>query len=160
MDSYVEMLIDAGNQFASFLNLAADYEYWPLLFHCTAGKDRTGLAAALILELCGVERTQAFDDYELTNRLRSEKRIREPTPSLRAAGADIEAIRPALSAPRAAMQQTLDDDTFGGTENFCYQFIRLRPRDSSPAYRTYYCNACLNTIGFGSHLRKAKSATC
>ena len=34
------MLTDAGNQFASFLNLAADYEYWPLLFHCTAGKDR------------------------------------------------------------------------------------------------------------------------
>ncbi len=128
-DSYMEMLTDAGNQFASFLNLAADYEYWPLLFHCTAGKDRTGLAAALILELCGVERTQVLDDYELTNRLRSEKRIRELTPSLRAAGADIEAIRPALSAPRAAMQQTLEyiDDTFGGTENFVINSLGLDP---------------------------------
>ena len=70
-----------------------------------------------------------LDDYELTNRLRSEKRIRELTPSLRAAGADIEAIRPALSAPRAAMQQTLDylDDTFGGTENFVINSLGLGP---------------------------------
>lgn len=34
-----------------------------LLFHCTAGKDRTGIAAALILTALGVEKQKVIDDY-------------------------------------------------------------------------------------------------
>lgn len=41
----------------------------PLVFHCTAGKDRTGLAAVLILRALGVPMTQVMEDYLLTNRL-------------------------------------------------------------------------------------------
>ena len=83
-------------------------------------KDRTGIAAALILELCGVDRECVLDDYELTNELRSERRINELRPSLEAAGADVEAIRPALSAPRDAMARTLShlDNQYGGVEEF------------------------------------------
>ena len=36
------------------------------LFHCSAGKDRTGLAAALILSALGVSREQVIEDYLLT----------------------------------------------------------------------------------------------
>ena len=39
----------------------------PLVFHCSAGKDRTGLAAALILHSLGVPRDTILADYELTN---------------------------------------------------------------------------------------------
>ncbi len=119
-DSYIEMLSDSGHQFVSFLEIAADVDCWPLLFHCTAGKDRTGVAAALILELCGVERNLVLDDYELTNALRSERRIEQLKPSLHQAGVDIEAIRPALSAPRSAMDQTLTylDTNHDGVEQF------------------------------------------
>jgi len=39
----------------------------PMLFHCTAGKDRTGIAAALILYALGVVEQIIFDDYEATN---------------------------------------------------------------------------------------------
>ncbi|MBT8115655.1 MAG: tyrosine-protein phosphatase [Arenicella sp.] len=38
----------------------------PLVFHCAAGKDRTGVAAALILSLLGVSRDQIVEDYLLT----------------------------------------------------------------------------------------------
>ncbi|GHT90881.1 protein-tyrosine-phosphatase [Spirochaetia bacterium] len=38
----------------------------PLLFHCSAGKDRTGLAAALILSALGLDREQVFQDYSLS----------------------------------------------------------------------------------------------
>ena len=41
----------------------------PLVFHCTAGKDRTGFAAALVLMSLGVSRTVAMQDYLLTNAL-------------------------------------------------------------------------------------------
>lgn len=38
----------------------------PLVFHCAAGKDRTGVAAALILSLLGVSNEQIIADYLLT----------------------------------------------------------------------------------------------
>jgi len=38
----------------------------PLVFHCAAGKDRTGVGAALILSLLGVDNQQIIEDYMLT----------------------------------------------------------------------------------------------
>ncbi|KAJ5753019.1 hypothetical protein N7520_009936 [Penicillium odoratum] len=38
----------------------------PILFHCTAGKDRTGVFAALLLKLCGVADDIIVADYALT----------------------------------------------------------------------------------------------
>ena len=43
----------------------------PVLFHCTAGKDRTGMAAALILLALGAGRETIRQDYLLTNRWRA-----------------------------------------------------------------------------------------
>ena len=40
----------------------------PLVFHCTAGKDRTGYAAALILSSLGVDEEVIAEDFMLTNR--------------------------------------------------------------------------------------------
>ena len=37
-----------------------------VLFHCTAGKDRTGLLAALLLGLTGVERVSLLADYQVS----------------------------------------------------------------------------------------------
>jgi protein-tyrosine phosphatase len=39
------------------------------VFHCTAGKDRTGFAAALVLSALGVDRATIEHDYLLTNQL-------------------------------------------------------------------------------------------
>jgi protein-tyrosine phosphatase len=41
----------------------------PLLLHCTAGKDRTGVAAMLLLAALGVEEEVIHHDYLATNRL-------------------------------------------------------------------------------------------
>jgi protein-tyrosine phosphatase len=38
-----------------------------MMFHCTAGKDRTGIGAALFLSALGVEREIIIADYEATN---------------------------------------------------------------------------------------------
>jgi protein-tyrosine phosphatase len=40
--------------------------HYPLVFHCAAGKDRTGVLAALVLEIVGVEPEVIVDDYVLT----------------------------------------------------------------------------------------------
>ena len=41
----------------------------PLAFNCSAGKDRAGTAAALILSALGVPRETVVEDYVLTNRV-------------------------------------------------------------------------------------------
>ena len=41
----------------------------PVLFHCTAGKDRTGVVAALLLDLAGVGRQDIIADYEISHTL-------------------------------------------------------------------------------------------
>lgn len=43
----------------------------PLLFHCFAGKDRTGVGAALFLKILDVSETQIMADYLLTNEARA-----------------------------------------------------------------------------------------
>jgi protein-tyrosine phosphatase len=46
----------------------------PVLFHCTAGKDRTGWAAALLLHLAGIDDATILEDYLLTNSFSSGTR--------------------------------------------------------------------------------------
>ncbi|HQQ71349.1 MAG TPA: tyrosine-protein phosphatase [Alicycliphilus sp.] len=67
-DTYRAFVSDNTRQFASlFEQLLA--EDTPLVFHCTAGKDRTGFAAALVLLALGVPRELVMQDYLLTNGL-------------------------------------------------------------------------------------------
>ena len=49
-----------------FERLTADDRY-PIVFHCAAGKDRTGFAAAIALSALGVPRETVLEDYLLTN---------------------------------------------------------------------------------------------
>jgi len=67
-ETYRAFVSDNGPRFADLFThlLASDT---PLVFHCTAGKDRTGFAAALILLALGVPRPVVMQDYLLTNDL-------------------------------------------------------------------------------------------
>ncbi|MEN3952891.1 tyrosine-protein phosphatase [Iodidimonas sp. SYSU 1G8] len=66
-DIYREFAIKFAPQYAEFMRRVARADQLPLLFHCAAGKDRTGFAAALILETLGVSRETILEDYALTN---------------------------------------------------------------------------------------------
>ena len=57
-------------------------EKLPMLYHCSAGKDRTGVASALILMALGVPKETIIYDYMLTNEVRAafvEKRVADFT---------------------------------------------------------------------------------
>jgi protein-tyrosine phosphatase len=58
---------DATHQIKSLFKLIADSANLPLVFHCTAGKDRTGMAAAVLLMALGVSPDQAELDYLKSN---------------------------------------------------------------------------------------------
>jgi protein-tyrosine phosphatase len=55
--------------FRRALRLMADPRSLPLLFHCTAGKDRTGWLAAVVLSALGVDRAVIAADYLRTTEL-------------------------------------------------------------------------------------------
>ena len=63
----------AREAFAALFRAIADAEQ-AVLFHCTAGKDRTGWAAALLLHLAGVDDATILEDYLLTNTFSSGTR--------------------------------------------------------------------------------------
>jgi len=65
---YRALVNDQSTRYAEFFAHLLDSR-GPVAFHCTAGKDRTGLAAALILLALGVPRELVMQDYLLTNNL-------------------------------------------------------------------------------------------
>ena len=50
-----------------FYRLLAEPDVYPLLFHCSAGRDRTGVGAAMLLDLLGVERYRIVEDFLESN---------------------------------------------------------------------------------------------
>jgi protein tyrosine/serine phosphatase len=64
---YLNYLRRAGDAVAQALRVLAQPSTGPALFHCAAGKDRTGVLAALILSIAEVDRAAIIDDYTQTN---------------------------------------------------------------------------------------------
>jgi protein-tyrosine phosphatase len=60
----VQILLNASiPQLPGIFEILADESAYPLVFHCVAGKDRSGIVAALILSALGVDDEQVVDDY-------------------------------------------------------------------------------------------------
>jgi protein-tyrosine phosphatase len=67
-ETYRHFVNRNADTYARFLKHLLD-KPTPQVFHCTAGKDRTGFAAALLLSALGVDRATTLHDYLLTNQL-------------------------------------------------------------------------------------------
>lgn len=114
------MLDHGGEQIGRVLNALADDRRLPAVFHCTVGKDRTGIVAALLLEVLGVDREQVLDDFELTDLYRGPQEDSTAFQRMIGFGMPPEAAAGALGAPRAMMGDALDalDDRYGGAERY------------------------------------------
>ncbi|WP_131747806.1 tyrosine-protein phosphatase [Frankia sp. Cppng1_Ct_nod] len=66
-EHYLDYLRLAPEAVAGALRLLARPGSLPALFHCAAGKDRTGVLAALLLDIAGVHREAIVADYTVTN---------------------------------------------------------------------------------------------
>ncbi|WP_067505433.1 tyrosine-protein phosphatase [Actinoplanes sp. TFC3] len=65
-DRYLNFAEDGRAGLAAALKLIADPQAAPVVVHCMAGKDRTGVVCALTLALLGVSDGDIADDYALT----------------------------------------------------------------------------------------------
>ena len=65
---YTEVILEQNApMFKAVFERIAHAENLPLLIHCTAGKDRTGLAVALLLRVLGVDEQAVLADYSQSN---------------------------------------------------------------------------------------------
>lgn len=91
----------------------------PALVHCSAGKDRTGWAAASLLLFAGADEDDVFADYLRTNELLLP--TFEPLfAKFREVGGDPAVLRPLLGVQRNYLEATLDEVTnrFGTIEHY------------------------------------------
>lgn len=65
-DLYIGMLESSQAELLRVFTVLADHGGTAALYHCAAGKDRTGVVSALLLELAGVPHDTIVDDYSLT----------------------------------------------------------------------------------------------
>ena len=108
--------------YAQFLRDLGDPANLPTLFHCTAGKDRTGFAAALVLLALDVPREAAMRDYLLTNDFTRAKTQRLLW-TIRFASlfrADPEDLRPLFEARESYLSTAFAaiDETVGGIDAY------------------------------------------
>lgn len=98
----------------------------PLLINCAAGKDRTGVGAALILNLLGVPRETIVADYLLTNQADFGRLLsRKGTTLARFAHLPAETIRPVLAAEPAYLDAMFAklDRSHGGIDGYLADVI-------------------------------------
>jgi protein-tyrosine phosphatase len=64
---YFSVLEDGKHVWREVIQIILNPDSYPILAHCTAGKDRTGITAALILDLVGVDRDTISEDYAMSS---------------------------------------------------------------------------------------------
>ena len=91
-----------------------------VVVHCTAGKDRAGTAAALVLTALGVPRETVFEDYLLTNRYWDRGGREKP-------GMDAETVASIFSARREYLEGTFTaiESRFGTVPGYLDDHIGL-----------------------------------
>ena len=85
VDRYREMLVTGEAALGRSLRLLAEIDAYPAVFHCAAGKDRTGIVAALVLALVRVPDEVIAEDYALSREgvARMIEWVRENVPEAR-----------------------------------------------------------------------------
>jgi protein-tyrosine phosphatase len=129
---YAGLVEHSAQKIGELLTGLTEEEGLPAVFHCHAGKDRTGVVAALLLEALGVDRQTVLDDYELTARYRFRSQ-QEPTFQrlIEQFAMSPEAAAGVLNTPRWAMAAALDkvDRAYGGIDPYLTGPAGMRAAD-------------------------------
>ena len=112
---YQWILLNAGTLMAQAFNALAQDVNQPALFHCNAGKDRTGVLGATLLSVLGVSREDVVADFLMTNEVIDGILARiKKMPGFQ------DSTRDGIIAPQSAIEKFLDvmQREFGGPESY------------------------------------------
>jgi protein-tyrosine phosphatase len=125
---YTQQMIEANAPiFGACLRHLADPANLPAIIHCTAGKDRTGVAIALLLAVLEVADETIIADYSLSNqhfpnlRRYIAEKFKQPYSFI--FGVTVDDVQPILTADPALMRHTLDyiRQQYGTVEQYLQQ---------------------------------------
>ncbi len=127
--------------YTRFFHHILDMDGGTVLFHCSGGKDRTGIGAIFLLLALGVDRETCLDDFELTNEYTRAK-IEGVVDMVRPHIDDPvihDKIRSIIGVDRSAMACMLDEAErrFGSLHSFIVDGLGIT-EDEISRLRTYY----------------------
>ncbi|MGD9664614.1 MAG: tyrosine-protein phosphatase, partial [Novosphingobium sp.] len=130
---YTTLPEDQADSYAQMFRFLAEGKT-PLAFNCTAGKDRAGTAAALVLTLLGVPRETVLADYALSDKLvdykgQMEKGAKDNPAYAALAKVPFEVVEPLLKSDPAYLSAALDalTDKYGSIDAFIEKRLGVTP---------------------------------
>jgi protein-tyrosine phosphatase len=118
---YVKILERSADVIGAVIAGLADETLLPAVFHCAAGKDRTGIVAAVLLLALGVDKERVLDDYELTSRYRDPGLVKERIARLQEKHPiSAEGVAGIMRTPRWAMEAAIKEleNRYGGIDGY------------------------------------------
>ncbi|MCL2574720.1 MAG: tyrosine-protein phosphatase [Defluviitaleaceae bacterium] len=143
MSNYKEFIHTNSSKtgFAEFIRILADLEEGSVLFHCAAGKDRTGFGAAVVLKILGVSDEDIYIDYMKTLKEREEAN-KIIIDKYRAMGLNEEQLT-ALTMMYGVKEDYLAaafavaEEEYGSFENYLSQGLGVSPADIARIRKFY-----------------------
>ena len=135
VDVYRTMVNDNQKEYKEFFNILAHTRHLPILFHCAAGKDRTGLASLFLLAALGVDMKHILEDYYSTNihNLEYSSKIIDKIHEM---GFNGELMRPMLEVREEYLNAALEeiDLKYGGLNTFLIETLNADIRKLKERY--------------------------
>jgi protein-tyrosine phosphatase len=127
VNAYIEKIEAFHDIWYLFFKYLCQRSFRPLLFHCTAGKDRTGVCAALILLSLGVSEKWVIHDHALSN-IYNAKQIETIKDNLRKVGVDPEKLMDYLTAPKTAIVAVIEhiNKKYGSARDYLVQKAKVK----------------------------------
>lgn len=116
---YLHYLDIAGHRFTEAFKMFAEPDSYPMLVHCTAGKDRTGVLIGMVMEVLGCSPEDIAKEYGLSDAA-TDRLLAYLVASGRQIEGSEEEIRARLATPADRMSGFLDllRDKHGGARAF------------------------------------------
>ena len=133
-EKYAEVADDGAEEIRAVVRLIADGAELPVVFHCKSGKDRTGIIAAILLSLVGVDREDVVTDYDRSNEATARWHAEHV-----ASGETLPEWPGFGTAPAGAIRRFLEllDERYGGPQRYLgltdAEVVALRSRLLEPS---------------------------
>ncbi|MDB2665166.1 tyrosine-protein phosphatase [Gammaproteobacteria bacterium] len=132
IDANKEFITDYKSVYSKFIKDLINSD-GPTLFHCTAGKDRAGFAAAITLIALGVPKEVVIDDYMKTNTFTAD-RIDDMLDQIKLMSlfqADVEILRPLLGVEQEYIEMAFKtaEENYGSLENYIREGLEISDKE-------------------------------
>lgn len=146
-----EFAMDYQEEYKKFFQVLLNQDNYPMLYHCSAGKDRTGFATALLLSVLDVDRKTIIDSYLLTNYYFHDFIEENLQKVATYKGVDESIMRPLMGVEKSYIETAFKtiEDNYGTVENYLCKVLNVCDVEVEKLKKMllYKASPCANTLG-------------